>query len=95
MRGSFGAVVVLRRQLAGGDSRRWFYYNPNHGDRTTLQYADGHVALKAYDELPNGTCAWCINSPNEMGNQSLANYEFWGYGMLKYYSSPSSVDWSP
>ena len=88
-------MLTAEAYSRSGGQKRFFYYNPNHGDRTTLQYADGHVELKAYEELPGGTCSWCINSPGEMSRQSLDNFEFWGWGMFKYYENPADVDWSP
>ena len=69
------------------------YYNPHHGDKCSLLFADGHVDLYSPDEIPSNTCAWCINSPGEMDRQNPDSVEFWGWYLFKYYANPADYDW--
>ncbi|MBS3764807.1 MAG: DUF1559 domain-containing protein, partial [Planctomycetes bacterium] len=77
----------------GYTSGRAFYYNPGHGDRTPLLYADGRVQLTYKEEVPGSTCSWCINSPAEMASQSEESVDFWGWYLLRYYPDPLSYQW--
>jgi len=69
------------------------YYNPNHEDLAPMLFIDGHVERRAFEDIPGGTCFWCINSPGEMANKPDDKSDFWGWYHLKYYANPGSYAW--
>jgi prepilin-type N-terminal cleavage/methylation domain-containing protein/prepilin-type processing-associated H-X9-DG protein len=75
-----------------GCERRYFYFNPTHGNRCPLLYADGRVELAHPAQVPGGTCSWCISSLTAFSEENLT---FHGLYLLVHYPSASTYPWPP
>ncbi|MFP4027326.1 MAG: prepilin-type N-terminal cleavage/methylation domain-containing protein [Candidatus Brocadiia bacterium] len=50
------------------------YYNPRHGGRAPGLHGDTHVQMWFPDEVPPGTCTWCLTPGKKYDSDNL---KFW------------------
>ena len=67
------AMFYAEGHSKGGMSQsRWLYYNPNHGSKAPVAFGDGHVESMQRQDVPSGTCMWCLPT-----STTQANNKFW------------------
>lgn len=78
----------------GFGDRSEIYFNPNHADKAPMLMGDGRVQLRSND-VPYGSCFWCINSNGELNSKTTEMRTFWGWyqPLMRIYDQPSTVNW--
>jgi len=66
-----------------------FYYNPRHGNRTSLVFSDGHTELRERGKVPESHYSWSTDFSAFSADRS----EFRGWHMLVNYPNPQYYNW--
>ncbi len=86
-----GTLLMYEPVSEWGLRQETLYYNPLHGNRCPLLFADGHVRLHAAQDVPAGAYEWSFNPTT----RSEAERNFYGWYLLIYYANPASYPWPP
>ncbi len=87
-----GTLLMYEPWSESGAERRYCYFNPTHGNRCPLLFADGRVELATPQQVPVGTCQWCISSLGAINEETQT---FYGIYLLTHYPNAASHPWPP